>query len=231
MQIDKNVLIKELPTDERPREKLLRYGAGTLSNAELISILLRTGYANNSAIDVANKILSGSVHGLRCFGEMTVEELCKTKGVGKTKAAQLLAAFEIGKRVVASDLTTRKKITAPKDVVAYCIHDMKLLNREHFNIIMLNTKNEIISYENISIGNLNSSIVHPREVFINAIKKSSASIILVHNHPSGNPNPSKEDDLITKRLVDAGKLIGIEVLDHLVVGDGKYYSYKEANMI
>lgn len=223
--------IKEMPESERPREKLIRYGVEALSNSELLAILLRTGSKEHSALELANIILSKDEKGIRFLGNCTIEELSEIKGIGNSKACQIIAAVELGNRISKSFIELRKSIRSPKDVVNILIRDMKFLEKEYFKVMFLNTKNEIISYETISIGSLNASIVHPREVFNRAIRKSSASIILIHNHPSGNPTPSKEDINITKRLIESGEILGIEVLDHVIIGDGNYYSLKENSLI
>lgn len=226
-----NLTIKEMPENERPREKLIRYGSNTLSNSELLAILIRTGSREQSALELANTIISSDNNGIRFLANSTVEELSKIKGIGESKACQIIAAIELGNRLSRSTLEFKKTIRSPKDVKDIFINDMRFLEKEHFKVVFLNTKNEIIAFETISIGSLNASIVHPREVFNRAIKKSSASIILLHNHPSGNPEPSKEDINVTKRLIEAGKIIGIEVLDHIIIGDGEYFSLKENSLI
>ncbi|MDK2918024.1 MAG: repair protein RadC [Candidatus Petromonas sp.] len=223
--------IKEMPKMERPREKLIRYGPHSLSNAELLAIIIRTGSREHSALELANIILSRDEKGIRFLANCTIEELSEIKGIGSSKACQIVAAIELGNRLSKSLLSKGESIRSPKDVMDIFIRDMRFLEKEYFKVVFLNTKNEIISYETISIGSLNASIVHPREVFNRAIRKSSASIILVHNHPSGNPKPSKEDINITKRLIEAGKILGIEVLDHVIIGDGNYYSLKENSLI
>ncbi len=224
------ITIKEMAEDERPREKLVKYGVTSLSNAELLAILIRTGTREASAIDLARKILSTNKEGLRILADSTVEELSQIKGIGISKASQLLAAIELGKRLATSSKNI-KSIKSPKDISDLFMEEMRYYKKEYFKILLLNTKNEIISSDLISVGSLNSSLVHPREVFVNAIKKSASCIILVHNHPSGNPRPSKEDINITKRLIEAGKIIGIDVLDHIIIGDGSYSSLKEQDII
>jgi len=218
--------IKDMPYEERPREKMLKYGKEYLSNSELIAILIRTGCADKSAVSLASEIICGNDDGILDLCNLTVEELCSIKGVGKTKACQIIAGIELGKRVMRLSKPL-KKITSPNDVYNLMIGDIKFLKKEKFFTILLDTKHQIINVENISIGSLNSSIVHPREVFNLAVKKSAAAIILVHNHPSGNPNPSQEDLLITERLVDSGKILGINVIDHIIIGNNEYYSFKE----
>ncbi|GFR34896.1 RadC family protein [Thermobrachium celere] len=224
------IRIKDIPIEERPRERLIKYGESALSNAELLAIILRTGTKSESALDLAKKILS-KYGGITFLANSSVFELSKIRGIGFAKACQIKACIELGKRLNSFKGQEKVKITCPEDVALLVMDEMRFLTKEHFRVIFLNTKNYVIQVKDISIGSLNSSIVHPREVFLEAIKQSSASIILCHNHPSGDPNPSSEDINITKRLIDAGKILGIEVLDHLIIGDGKYISLKEKNII
>lgn len=221
-----HITIKELPEEERPREKLIRYGESALSNAELLAILLRTGTKNESALSLAYKILKQQ-EGLRFLTDCTVQELGNISGIGQAKAAQLRAAVELGKRVSAFVKEQDNYVKCPQDVANLLMEEMRYLKKEYMKLILLNVKCNVISIENISIGNLNASIVHPREVYLPAIKKSSASVIMVHNHPSGDPTPSNEDINITKRIAEAGKIIGIELVDHIIIGDGRYISLKE----
>ena len=222
--------IMDLPQNERPREKLLRYGAETLSNNELLAIILRTGSKHENIISLCGRIISecGGLNGLL---SSTAEDFMNLKGVGNAKATQLLALTEISKRFRNFKSGEEYKITSPKDVAEYLMEEMRYLKKEYLKLIMLNTKNVIISIKDISIGNLNTSIVHPREVFYEAIKKCSASVVICHNHPSGDPTPSKEDINITIRLKECGKLLGIEVLDHIIIGNGTYMSLKEKGML
>ena len=169
--------------------------------------------------------------GIGYLSHVTVEELTKIKGIGQCKAAQIIAAIELGKRLSSSSGDDKLKVDSPLVIAELLMEEMRYLTKEHFKIAILDTKNQIISIENISIGNLNASIVHPREVFNIAIKRSANSIILVHNHPSGDPTPSTEDINITHRLIDAGNIIGIKVLDHIIIGDNKYISFKQKNII
>lgn len=222
--------IKDLPVDERPREKLYRYGAKSLSNSELLAIIIRTGSRNTSALEASRNLLSLDKMGLAFISQCSIEQLSKVEGIGKCKASQILASIELGRRISLSN-NYAIKINSPLDVSNVLMEELKYLEKEYFKIIMLNTKNVIISIEDISVGSLNSSIVHPREVFKEAIKRSSASIILVHNHPSGDPTPSKEDINITKRLIECGEILGIKVLDHIIFGYNKYTSLKEKDLI
>ena len=231
MNNSSHVAIKEMAEEERPREKLVKYGVGTLSNSELLAILIRTGTSDASAIDLAQRLLSTNQEGLRFLADCTTEELSKVKGIGTSKACQIIAAIELGKRLAIMSRQNRQGIKSPKDIADLFMEEMRYYKKEHFKILLLNTKNEMISAETVSVGSLNSSLVHPREVFVNAIRKSAACIILIHNHPSGNPRPSEDDIHITKRLIEAGKIIGIDVLDHIIIGDGSYCSLKELTII
>lgn len=222
--------IMDLPKNERPRERMLRYGAEVLSNAELLAIILRTGSKKDNIVNLCNKIIKdcGGLNGLL---SMNYEEFTALHGIGMAKAAQLMALSEISKRFKSYRDGTTYKITNPKDAADYVIEDMRNLKVEHLRVIMLNTKNVVISIQDISIGSLNASIVHPREVFCEAIKKRSASIIVCHNHPSGDPAPSTEDINITKRLKECGTIVGIELLDHIIIGDGVFVSLKEKGIL
>ncbi len=215
-----------MPLEERPREKMKAVGADKLSNAELLAILLRTGYKEETAINLAETVIE-KAEGLRYLPDYTLEELEKIKGMGPAKAVQLKAALELGRRITSTLRPDSLSLTSPHDVASFLMEEMRYYKKEYFKIILLDTKNFIISLEEISVGSLNTSIVHPREIFHLPIKKSAAAIILVHNHPSGDPQPSREDLNVTNRLVEAGKILGILVLDHIIVGEEKYLSFKE----
>ncbi len=206
------------------------FGAGSLSNAELLAILLRTGYKDESAVHLAERIII-QAGGLRFLPELTLEELQKFKGIGLAKAVQIKAALELGKRMVLSIRPEGISLSSPREVADFLMEEMRFYKKEYFRIILLNTKNQLISLEDISVGSLNASIVHPREIFHYPIKKSAAAIILVHNHPSGDPTPSREDLDVTGRLVEAGEILGIKVLDHIIVGEGRHLSFKEKGLI
>ncbi len=231
LDFDRNYTIKELPMTERPREKLYSYGPGALSNEELLAIIIRTGNKNDTAIDLARKILSSDGRGLVHLRDTSLQSLMEVKGVGQCKAAQILAAIEIGKRISYHHALNKVKINDPSTIANLYMDEMRYLQKEHFKIILLDTKNQIIVTEEISVGTLNASIVHPRDVFRAAIKRNANSMILIHNHPSGDPTPSNEDINITNRLIDGGNLIGIKVLDHIIIGDNRYISFKEKNLI
>ena len=221
-----HVTVKEMPPDQRPRERLISYGAGVLSNAEILAILLGTGTGQETSIELAQRILA-TQGGMAFLAEATAEELKEIRGIGPAKTAQIKAAVELGKRLVATTRWERPVIKSPVDVFHLVGEEMRYLDREHFNVILLNTKNHVLGIENVSVGSLNASLVHPRELFKKAILKSAAGIILVHNHPSGDPEPSGEDKQVTCRMVEAGEIIGIEVLDHIVIGDGRFASLRE----
>ncbi|MFZ5642289.1 MAG: RadC family protein [Bacillota bacterium] len=222
--------IKDMPADQRPRERLMREGAKALSDSELIAIILRTGNSEQSAVELATDVLS-CFSGLKNLIQANIEELSAIKGIGPAKAVQLKAAIEIGKRIASVTDSSRPSIKGPEDAALIVMEDMRHLDREHFCALLLNTKHQVMARETISIGTLNSSMVHPRELFKAAIKRSAAAVILVHNHPSGDPTPSSEDRDITDRLKKAGDLIGIDVLDHIIIGDKKFISLKALGMI
>lgn len=224
-------MIKDLPINERPREKLINQGTDKLSNTELLAILIKTGSKKKSAIEIASEIIQLMKNGINELNNITVQELCKINGIGEAKAAYILSAVELAKRINMDYFLIKEKILSPEDVYFTVAQDMRCFKKEIFRVVFLDTKNKVINYEDISVGSLNASIVHPREVFNRAIKKSSAGIILIHNHPSGNSKPSDEDIKITKRLVKAGELLGIKVLDHVIIGNGEYFSMKEEKMI
>jgi DNA repair protein RadC len=223
-------MIKEMPDLERPREKMANHGTQVLSNAELIAILIGSGNKRQNAIELSTEIIN-TFGGLNKLTDVTYEELLTINGIGTAKACNILASLELNKRISQSSLNKKMKITSPTDVCNIFMDELRYEMKEKFIIILLNTKSEIISKEIISIGNLNSSIVHPREVYKYAIKKSAASILFIHNHPSGNPMPSENDKEITKRLTEVGDIIGIKVVDHIIIGNNQHFSFKEHNLI
>ncbi|NGZ77522.1 RadC family protein [Saccharibacillus alkalitolerans] len=223
-------LLRDLPSEERPRERMLQYGAGALSHSELLAILLRTGVRGESAVQVAQRVL-GEAGSLKGLADLSVSELTKIKGVGPAKAVQLKAGIELGLRLSRKSFGEKVVVRSPRDAYEAVREQLDRLRKEHFVCLFLNTKNHIIGQETLSVGSLNASIVHPREVFRAAIKWSSASIVCAHNHPSGDPAPSPEDIALTKRLAEAGRIVGIDVLDHIVVGDDTYVSLKEQGLM
>jgi len=224
------LMIRDVPKEARPRERLLSDGPESLSNQELLALLLRTGTKEESVLQLAQRLLH-HFEGLRLLKDATVEEMTSIKGIGEAKAIQILAAIELGRRIGRLSYDERYVIRSPEDGANYVMDDMRFLSQEHFVAIYLNTKNQVIHRKTVFIGSLNASIVHPREVFKEAIKRSAASIICAHNHPSGDPTPSREDIEVTRRLAECGRIIGIELLDHLIIGDQKFISLKEKGYV
>lgn len=220
------LMIRDVHIADRPRERLIRQGAQSLSNQELIAILLRTGTKQESVLHLANRVLH-FIEQIQELKNATLEEIMSVKGIGQAKAVQLLAAVELGRRLSQQKTDEKFTIRSPKDAATYLMHDMTSLTQEHFVVLFLNVKNQILHKQTIFIGSLNASIVHPREIFREAVKRSAASIICAHNHPSGNPSPSSEDIDVTKRLLEAGQIIGIDLLDHVIIGDHQFISLKE----
>lgn len=218
--------IREIPVDDRPRERLISYGADSLSLAELLAVLLRTGTEKYSAIGLAEHLLA-NFEGVRGVANATIEEMSQVHGIGPAKAAQIKAAIEFGRRLIAASPEERPKIRSPRDVYNLLGPTLRDEKREHFIALLLDTKNGVMRSRTVSVGDLSSSIVHPREVFVEAIRHGAASLIVAHNHPSGDPNPSPEDIAVTRRLAEAGELLGIELLDHIVLGDERWVSLKE----
>lgn len=226
--------IKNWPEDERPREKLIKTGSVSLTNSELLAIVLRTGFGSptrkQSALDLAKNLLL-QYKNLNDISEMSVTELAEIKGIGLAKAAQIMASFELGKRMAAEKNGSNISFRCSEEVANYYIPLLKDLKNEQFRLVMLNIKNRIIREVMISQGSLTSSIVHPREVLKIAIKASAASVIFLHNHPSGDPEPSIDDIEITNRLCKSCSIIGINVLDHLIIAENGYFSFKQKNML
>ena len=227
--MSKSFTIHDLPEEERPRERLVELGEQALSVQELLQIILGRGVAGESVAVTAQRLLS-QFGSLEKLAEASIEELSSIKGIGLAKATQIKAVFEIGRRFSTQTPSYKsKELNNPKKVHQLIKSKLKDHHREHFYIILLNSRNWSVA--EISIGSLNASIVHPREVFSEAIKNKAASVIFVHNHPSGDPEPSEDDLEITKRLVNGGKILGIEVVDHVIVAKDKFMSFKEKNLI
>ncbi len=221
---------KSMSFEEKPTEKMFLNGEKSLTNEELLSIILRTGNKNKNVLELAKEIINMDSQGILYLKEISINDLCKIDGIGISKASQIKAAFELGSRI-SSYKPIKYRVTNPWNIAKYYMEELRYLKKEVFKVILLNTKNEIITHVDVSVGTLNSSLVHPREVFIEAIKRSANRIILMHNHPSGSVEPSNEDKNITKRLIECGEVIGIEVIDHIIIGDGKYFSFKEKRLI
>ncbi len=214
------------PLDERPRERLLRYGPETLTDGQLLAILLGNGHARGTALDISMALLNRP-GGLQGLGQDGIRELCAVRGIGPAKAAVIKAALEIGKRATSVPLTTGQRVTSSRDVFGYYRPLLRDLRREVFKVILLDGKNTIIKDVTVSEGSLTLSIVHPREAFVPAVRESAAAVIFVHNHPSGDPEASPEDRALTQRLVSAGEIMGIRVLDHVIIGDIRYFSFAD----
>ncbi|MCW3491354.1 RadC family protein [Dethiobacter alkaliphilus] len=226
----RRLTIKDLPPSERPRERLLANGTPSLSDADLIAILIRSGTREETAVQLAERVLL-NVGGLQELPRCGADDILSIKGLGPAKAVTILAAAELAKRLSSRLRHESVTVSSPGDAAGLVMEEMRHNLREHFRAIMLDTKNKVLGIEEISIGSLNTSLVHPREVFRPAIRKACASIILIHNHPSGDPTPSREDLDVTRRLREAGRLIGIEILDHIIIGDGKFISFREKGLL
>ena len=223
-------MIRDMPQGERPRERLRDYGPKLLSNTELIAILLRTGIQGENVLAMSNRLLT-HFKGLDGLGRSTFAELCAERGLSEAKTCQLMAALELGRRFISLAPQDRAVINSPQDVANLLQAEMAALEQEHLRVLLLNTKNQVLRTEEVYVGNVNSSIVRPAEVFRPAVRDNAPSIIIVHNHPSGDPTPSPEDVNITRELVAAGKLLSIELLDHLVIGSGgRYVSLNEKKL-
>ncbi len=222
--------IARWPVGERPREKMVKGGAAALSDAELMALILRSGAGGVTAVDLAKSLLI-AFGGLRQIATRSVQELLHHRGVGETKGAALLAAFELGRRLVAEGPAERSQIRGPDDVARIYTPLLRDRRQEVFKVLLLDSANHLLRDVEVSTGILNSALVHPREVFRAAIAEPAASVILLHNHPSGNPEPSTEDLQITRQLVEAGKIMGIPVHDHIVLGDGVYASFAERGLL
>lgn len=230
MDKETSFTIHDLPKPERPRERLKRFGPEALSAQELLALIIGRGIPKKSVMNIAQELLA-RFGNIRAISQATIEELSQIKGIGFAKAAQIKACFELGKRQDLEPELNNFDIKNPQDVAKVIRASIKDKAKEHFQLILLNTRNKITGISTISIGTLNSNLVHPREVFKEAISHSSASVILAHNHPSGTPEPSEDDLTITKRLKEAGKILGIEVLDHIIVTKNGFLSFNEKGLI
>lgn len=223
--------MKAMPQEERPREKLLFQGKEFLSNSELLAILLRTGSREKSVLSLAQEILTMNEDGILFLEGCSPEELSQIRGIGTAKACQILSAIELGKRIATHPRKNQMEITNPDDIVQLFMEKMRYYKKEHFKVLLINAKGQIIEETETSIGDLCSTLIHPREVFCQAVKRSAASVLFVHNHPSGDPQPSNQDIETTKRLMEAAEILGIHVLDHIIIGDGRYISLKSKGLM
>jgi DNA repair protein RadC len=218
-------MVKEMKNSERPRERLATYGVSSLSNEELLALLLRSGIKNTSVIELAKKVLS-YLNEIDDLKRLTYEELLKIDGIKEAKATSVIAAIELGRRLSSLEFKEKMVINHQADIYQMISHEISHLLQEHFICLYLNIKSEIIKKETIFIGTISQTLIHPREIFKMAIKLSASSIIFVHNHPTGDSNPSKADLLVTNKLMDISKIIGIEVVDHIIIGKNEFYSIK-----
>lgn len=228
-----NYTMKDISLEERPYEKCLRYGASVLSDTELLAVLLRTGTKGINSLELAHNILhlSSGDDSLLNIHYLTLQKLKKIKGIGTVKAIQILCLSELAKRLAKANAKEGLVFNLPSTIAEYYMEEMRHQKQEHMKLLMLNTKSKLIGESNISKGTVNASLISPRELFIEALENSAVSIILLHNHPSGDPTPSKEDILLTKRVKEAGDLIGITLLDHIIIGNNCYISFSEQQMI
>jgi DNA repair protein RadC len=222
--------VRDLPRQERPRERLQKFGPEALSAQELLALIIGRGIPKKSVMNIAQELL-GKFGNIKAISQATIEELSQIKGIGLAKAAQIKACFELGKREELEPEPKDFDIKNPESVVKAIRSSIKDKAKEHFKLILLNPRNKIIGISTISIGTLNASLVHPREVFKDAIVHSAASVVLAHNHPSGDPEPSEDDLKITKKLVDSGKILGIEVLDHIIIAKNGFKSLANEGLI
>lgn len=229
----KQQTMKELPKSEQPYEKFLKVGEENLSDAELLAILIRSGTQGMSAISVANHVISAGTkeHGLLNLQLMSYQELQEIAGIGQVKAIQLKCMGELSKRITKSNRRLSLNFTIPRTVAEYYMEEYRLKQQEHLLLIMVNTKGGLIGEKVIFKGTVNGSLVSPREVFIEALQRQAVYIILLHNHPSGDPSPSGEDISLTRRMKEAGSIIDIQVLDHIIIGEHKYFSFAEKDLL
>lgn len=220
--------ITDLAADERPRERLKARGAGALSKAELLAILLRVGVPGENAVQVGQRLLD-KFDGLSGIHQAPFEELCKEHGIGEAKAAQIKAAIELGSRLT-KESKDRKTIGSPEDAANMLVLEMAGLEQEHLRVFLLNTRNHVLDIVEVYKGSVNSSQVQVGEIFKDAIRRNASAIIVAHNHPSGDPTPSPDDVAVTRAIIQAGKLLGVDVLDHIVFGQGKWVSMKERGL-
>ena len=222
--------MKTLAPQDRPREKMTRVGPESLGDNELVALLLGTGVRDRGALAIAQDVLT-AVGGARGLSRITIDELRRIPGVGISRAARVIAAVELGRRIITSEVGDRPRLPTPRAVALYLLPLYGGHREERFGVVMLDSKSRLMRSEVLSVGSLDSSIAHPREVFRAATIASAASIAVFHNHPSGDPLPSPDDVLLTNRLVEAGKVMGIDVIDHIILGDGRWFSFRDASLL
>lgn len=222
--------ITDWPENDRPRERLSQFGPESLSDAEILAIILRTGDQEGTALDLARKLIN-DFGGFRGLDARSVAELCQIHGIGPAKAAQIKAALEAGKRLFLEDVRTRQKVESSDDVYRLVNPRLRDLDREVFKILLLTSRNTVIAEKTVFEGSLTESLVSPREIIKEAVNHAAASVVFIHNHPSGNPEPSEEDKRVTRQLAAACELIGVAVLDHIIVGSNGYFSFADAGLL
>ncbi len=227
--IEYHPMIRDLPPGERPRERLRDYGPGALSNAELLAIILRTGAASENVLGLATRVLA-RFGGLAGLAQASFGELCAERGLGEAKAAETKAALELGIRLLSTHPQERMVVKTPQDVANLLLAEMSFLEQEQLKVVLLNTKNQVIAIPQVYRGSVNTSLIRVAEVFCQAVRDNCPALVVVHNHPSGDPTPSSEDILVTEQIVAAGKVLDIEVVDHLIIGQQRYVSLKEQGL-
>lgn len=222
--------VKALAPSDRPREKLAQHGAQSLGDNELVAIVLGQGARHESALEVATDLLahSGGLVGLTRTG---LDRLCRVRGVGTAKATQVLAAVELGRRTLGAAVAPRRAFAAPRDVAAFLLPRFSAREVEQFGVVLLDSRHRLVKAQALTVGTLDCSVVHPRDVFRTALEANAASVVVFHNHPSGDPTPSPEDEALTRRLAAAGAVLGVDLLDHLVLADASYFSFREAGRL
>lgn len=232
--MSKNFTVRDLPKSERPRERLIKLGPEALSAQELLALIIARGIPGKSVMNIAQELLS-KFGNIKCVGEATIEQLCQIKGIGSAKATQIMACFEISRRKEMHDAeqgNSRKFVLdSPESIAKLSRPILKDKKKEYLIVLPLDSRHQIMREEIVSIGSLNSNISHPREIFKQAIQNHAASIVIVHNHPSGNPVPSKEDYTLTEQMVEAGNILGIEIFDHVIIGELNVFSFKKSKVI
>ena len=229
----KHQTMKEMPVSERPYEKCMEYGPGMLSDAELLAVILRSGTKDKTAVELAREILEMHPYykGILGIFHLSMEELKKLSGIGPAKAVQILAIGELSKRLAAARVEDKLSFHSPQSIAEYYMEKMRHLNREEMILICFNGKNKVIKELRVSVGTVNQTVASPRELFLEALRCEAVSVIMVHNHPSGDPTPSRQDVETTKRLLEAAKILGIRVLDHIIIGDGAYISLRKKGLM
>lgn len=227
--MNSNKTVKNMPPIERPYEKCLAFGPASLSDAELLAVILKTGAKDKTSIDLAREIMSliQDYEGLAGIHGLSYEQLTSIKGIGKAKAVQILCLGEIASRISCSEAKKKLTFHSPKSIADYLMEDMRYLPKEEVRVLMFDGNHGLIGESKVSVGTVNTALSSPREVFLDALKCQAVYIILIHNHPSGDPNPSGQDVILTKKMMKAGMMIGIELTDHIIIGNQKFYSFRE----